>query len=208
MFEMPQKGLYAITPDGKTDDEILEFTEAVLRGGAVLVQYREKSGIDKTDLASQLLTLCHSHNVPLIINDNVKLAETISADGVHLGKEDGSISDTRKRLGNSAIIGVSCYNSIERAIKAEKQGANYVAFGRFFTSNSKPLAAPAEIGTLTAAKTILTLPIVAIGGILPENGASLLNAGADILAVIGGLATKNPELSAQNYNTLFSENGH
>ncbi len=208
MFEMLQKGLYAITPDGKTDNEILEFTEAVLRGGAVLVQYREKSGIDKIDLANQLVTLCHSYNVPLIINDNVKLAETIGADGVHLGKEDGFISDARKRLGNSAIIGVSCYNSLKRAIEAEKQGANYVAFGRFFTSNSKPLAAPAEIGTLTAAKTILTLPIVAIGGILPENGASLLNAGADILAVIGGLATKNSELSAQNYSTLFSKNSH
>ena len=208
MFEMQKKGLYAITPDGKTADEILEFTEAVLKGGAVLMQYREKSGIDKTDLANQLVTLCHSYNVPLIINDNVKLAETIGADGVHLGKEDGFISDARKRLGNSAIIGVSCYNSIERAIEAEKQGANYVAFGRFFTSNSKPLAAPAEIGTLTAAKNVLTLPIVAIGGILPENGTSLLNAGADILAVIGGLVTKNPELSAQNYSTLFSENGH
>lgn len=205
---MPKSGLYAITPDGKTDDEILKLMGAVLKGDAVLVQYREKSRTDKTEVAKKLLELCHAHNVPLIINDNVELAENIKADGVHLGKDDGSILEARRRLGESAIIGVSCYNSLERAIEAEKNGANYVAFGRFFTSNSKPLAAPAEIGTLTAAKKILTLPIVAIGGILPENGASLLNAGADILAAIGGLATNNPELSAQNYNTLFSKSSH
>ena len=204
MFEMPKKGLYAITPDGKTDDEILKFTEGVLKGGAVLVQYREKSGVDKTYLATKLLTLCHSYNVPLIINDNVELAEKIGADGVHLGKDDGSISEVRQRLGKTAIIGISCYNSLNRAIEAEKDGANYVAFGRFFTSNSKPLATAAEVGILTAAKNVLTLPIVAIGGILPSNSRMLIDAGADFLAVIGGLDTEKSELSAQNYCTLFS----
>ena len=94
------------------------------------------------------------------------------------------------------------------AIEAKKQGANYVAFGRFFTSHSKPLAAPAEIGTLTAAKKILTLPIIAIGGILPENGASLLDAGADLLAVIGGLDTENPAFSAQTFTALFSQGNY
>jgi thiamine-phosphate pyrophosphorylase len=205
---IPKSGLYAITPDGQTDDGILKFTKAVLKGGAVLVQYREKSRNDKTDLATKLLTLCHAYNVPLVINDNVKLAQKISADGVHLGKDDGSVLDVRQRLGESVIIGVSCYNSLKRAIEAEKQGANYVAFGRFFTSNSKPLAAAAEIGTLTAAKNVLTLPIIAIGGILPENGGTLIDAGANFLAVIGGLSTNNPELSAQSYCALFSENGH
>jgi thiamine-phosphate pyrophosphorylase len=208
MFDMPKWGLYAITPDGKSADEILKFTESVLKGGTRVVQYREKGQNDKTDLSKQLLKLCHAYNVPFIINDNVELAETIGADGVHLGKDDGSILKARQRLGLNAIIGVSCYNLLERAIEAEKEGVNYVAFGRFFTSNSKPLAAPAEIGTLTAAKNVLTLPIVAIGGILPENGASLLNAGADLLAVIGGLDTENPTLSAQNYNALFSEGSH
>ena len=230
---MPKRGLYAITPEGKSAAEILKFTEAVLKGGAKVVQYREKSNVGadcirpptseslKTDvieeranvirpydLAKKLLELCHAHNTPLIINDNVELAEKIGADGVHLGADDGSISEARQRLGESAIIGVSCYNSLERAIEAENEGANYVAFGRFFTSNSKPLAAPAEIGTLTAAKKVLTLPIVAIGGILPKNGASLLNAGADLLAVIGGLAIKNSELAAQSYCTLFSQRCH
>ena len=204
---MPKRGLYAITPEGKTAAEILEFTEAVLKGGACVVQYREKGRNDKTGLAKKLLELCHAHNVPFLINDNVELAETIGADGVHLGKDDGSISEARQRLGKSAIIGVSCYNSLECAIAAEKEGANYVAFGRFFSSNSKPLAAPAEIGTLTAAKKVLTLPIVAIGGILPENGAILLEAGADLLAVIGGLDTENAQRSAQHYCHLFSQNG-
>ncbi len=208
MFEMPKQGLYAITPDGKTAGNILKFTEAVLKGGASVVQYRDKGLNDETDLASKLLTLCHAYHVPLIINDNVELAENMGADGVHLGKDDDSILNARQRLGESAIIGVSCYNSIERAIEAQKQGANYVAFGRFFTSNSKPLAAPAEISTLTAAKNVLTLPIVAIGGILPENGATLLSAGADLLAVIGGLDTENSELSAQTFMALFSSNAH
>jgi thiamine-phosphate pyrophosphorylase len=207
---MPKRGLYAITPDGKTATEILEFTEAVLKGGACVVQYRFKfphlkGGEGDVLFARKLLKLCHIYNVPLIINDNIKLAETIGADGVHLGKDDCSILEARQRLGNLAIIGVSCYNSLERAIEAEKQGANYVAFGRFFTSNSKPLAAPAEIGTLTAAKRVLALPIVAIGGILPENGTSLLNAGADLLAVIGGLVSTNSERAAKNYDALFSQ---
>jgi thiamine-phosphate pyrophosphorylase len=204
MFEMPKNGLYAITPDGKSADEILEFTESVLKGGAKVVQYRDKSANDNKVIAKELVTLCHAYNVPLIINDNIELAKEIGADGVHLGKDDGDVLQVRQCLGEKTIIGVSCYNSLEGALKAQKDGATYVAFGRFFTSNSKPLAAPAQIGTLSAAKKVLTVPIVAIGGILPENGATLLNNGADLLAVIGGLVTENPKLAALNYNALFS----
>ena len=206
MFEMPKNALYAITPDGKTAQEIFNFTQAVLKGGAKVVQYRDKSSNDKIAIAKELLTLCRTFNVPLIINDNVELAEKIGADGVHLGKDDGEISQARARLGEKAIIGVSCYNSLERALHAQKEGATYVAFGRFFSSTSKPLAEPAQIGTLTASQKVLTVPIIAIGGILPENGAQLLSAGADLLAVIGGLATENPEQSAQTYCKLFSQN--
>lgn len=208
MQAMPKSGLYAITPDGKTVDEILQFARGVLEGGAKVLQYRDKSTNDKETIAKELLKLCHSYNVPLIVNDNVQLAEKIGADGVHLGKDDGSVSQARACLGNNAIIGVSCYNALERAIEVEKDGANYVAFGRFFSSTSKPLASPAQIGTLTAAKKILTIPIVAIGGILPENGAALLNAGADLLAVIGGLATDDTQIAAQNYDRLFSQDIH
>lgn len=206
MLNMPKNGLYAITPDGKTAAEILEFTQAVLKGGAQLIQYRDKTTKDPFPIAKALLELCHAHNVPLIINDNVELAEKVGADGVHVGKDDGEVSHARACLGESAIVGVSCYNSLERAIEAQQQGASYVAFGRFFSSTSKPLAAPAQIGTLNAAKRVLTLPIVAIGGILPENGATLLNAGTNLLAVIGGLTTQNPQLAAQTFAALFSQN--
>ena len=107
------------------------------------------------------------------------------------------------RLGKDAIIGVSCYNFVEQALDAQGQGATYVAFGRFFPSSSKPLAAPAKIETLQQAKQRLNIPIVAIGGILPENGAQLLAAGADLLAVIGGLFDSQPEQSARAYQALF-----
>jgi thiamine-phosphate pyrophosphorylase len=131
------------------------------------------------------------------------LAIKVGADGVHIGREDGAISEARDRLGADAIIGVSCYNFVEQAFDAQEQGATYVAFGRFFPSSSKPLATPAELDTLRKAKFLLDIPIVAIGGILPENGGPLLTAGADLLAVIGGLFETQPEQSARAYQALF-----
>jgi thiamine-phosphate pyrophosphorylase len=142
--------------------------------------------------------------VPLLINDDIELAALVGADGVHLGREDGAVTQARKQLGNDAIIGVSCYNFVELAVAAQKQGATYAAFGRFFPSSSKPLAAPAQIETLRQAKLALTIPIVAIGGILPDNGGQLLEAGADLLAVIGGIFDDQPEQSARAYQALFS----
>lgn len=206
MINLPTRGLYAITqPDNKTTDTLLEEVAAAIRGGAVIVQYRDKNPIDAVATAAKLLELCRQHTVPLIINDNIELAASIGADGVHLGQTDGNIAQARKQLGQNAIIGVSCYNSLELAITAETEGANYVAFGRFFPSTSKPLAAPAQLQTLHQAKAKLNVPIVAIGGILPENGQSLLEAGADLLAVIGGLFDSEPEPSAKAYCKLFEQ---
>jgi thiamine-phosphate pyrophosphorylase len=205
MLPMPKNGLYAITQtENQSIDAILTQTQAVLRGGAKIVQYRDKKPIDALLLAKELVQLCHRFHVPLIINDNVELALAVGADGVHLGESDGSIQQARVELGGNAIIGVSCYNNTERAVDAQRQGVNYVAFGRFFASSTKPLAAPAQVETLTKAKKMMTIPVVAIGGILPENGRDLIHAGADILAVIGGLMTKEPELSARNYDDLFA----
>lgn len=205
MLAMPKRGLYVIThTEGRTINDVVKHITDVVRGGATMVQYRDKNPIDALVLAQELVAVCHAYSVPLIINDDVELAARVGADGVHLGEDDGEITLARQRLGQQAIIGVSCYNSLERAISSEKQGATYVAFGRFFSSNSKPLAAPADIGTLVAAKKILSLPIVAIGGILPENGASLIDAGADLLAVIGGLVAQKPTVQAQKYGALFS----
>ncbi|MFZ2726965.1 MAG: thiamine phosphate synthase [Methylococcaceae bacterium] len=205
-MNFPQRGLYAITRthhEFNNQAQLLSEVSSAIAGGAVVVQYRDKNSNNAPQYAQALLGLCHAHNVPLIINDDVALAKTIGADGVHLGKDDGDIERARAVLGKEAIIGVSCYNSVERALTAQAQGATYVAFGRFFPSNSKPLAAPAQLETLIEAKQRLTVPIVAIGGILPSNGLALLNAGADLLAVIGGLFDNEAEESARAYHRLF-----
>ena len=203
-MSFPINGLYAITQtEHKSCDTIVIEVEAALRGGAVVVQYRDKQPLDADHLASQLLKICRQYGVPLLINDDVALAERIGADGVHIGRDDGSIERARQRLGEQAIIGVSCYDSVEHAQQAQDQGATYVAFGRFFPSLSKPLALPASLETLRLAKQALSIPIVAIGGILPENGALLLEAGADLLAVIGGLFDEQPEQAARTYQALF-----
>ncbi len=201
----PRSGLYAITQtENKTLATVLADVAAVIRGGAVLVQYRNKQPHDALAWATALAELCHRQNAPLIINDDIGLAAQVGAAGVHLGKDDGEIHHARKCLGAAAIIGVSCYNSLDRAREAVRCGADYVAFGRFFPSTSKPLAAPAKLATLHQAKQELSLPIVAIGGILPENGAGLLATGANLLAVIGGLYDQtDPEQAARAYQALF-----
>ncbi len=203
-MKFPLRGLYAITQiKNKTADIIINEVIAAIKGGAVVVQFRDKEPLDAIYLADQLVKVCHEYKVPLLINDDIELAIKVGADGVHIGREDGAISEARDRLGADAIIGVSCYNFVEQAFDAQEQGATYVAFGRFFPSSSKPLAASAELDTLRKAKFLLDIPIVAIGGILPENGGSLLTAGADLLAVIGGLFETQPEQSARAYKALF-----
>lgn len=205
MIKFPATGLYAITQTAnKSGDTIINEVAAAVKGGAVVVQYRDKNPTDAPFVGRELVKICHRHNVPLLINDDIELAALVGADGVHLGREDGAVTQARKQLGDEAIIGVSCYNFVEQAIAAQAQGATYAAFGRFFPSSSKPLAAPAQIETLRQAKLALTIPIVAIGGILPDNGAPLLAAGADLLAVIGGIFDDQPEQSALAYQALFS----
>ncbi len=204
-MRFPSSGIYAITQtDGKTSNTIIEEVSAALRGGISILQYRDKNPLDAIYVAKELATLCKHYKVPFIINDNIDLALQIAADGVHLGKDDGTIFEARNRLGSHAIIGVSCYDDLDFAHKAEASGVDYVAFGRFFPSTSKPLVAPAQIKTLQQAKIRLKLPIVAIGGILPENGGQLLNAGANVLAVIGGIFESNPQSSVQAYLNLFN----
>ncbi len=203
-MKFPQKGLYAITQTAnKSPETIIAEVTAALKGGAAVIQYRDKSPIDAEMLAKKLLTICHQYNTPLIINDNVELAQKISADGVHLGKDDGSIAMARQQLGANAIIGVSCYDDCQKAQQMQAKGVDYVAFGRFFPSNSKPLASPAHIDTLQQARRSITIPIVAIGGILPENGGQLLAAGADLLAVISGIFDNQPQQAAVSYQSLF-----
>jgi thiamine-phosphate pyrophosphorylase len=203
-MKFPARGLYAITQtDGKSPAMVIAEVEAAIHGGAVVVQYRDKNPKDALYLARELVKVCHRHQVPLLVNDSLDLAVEAGADGVHLGKDDGHIREARERLGPDAIIGISCYDSLDRALEAQAHGATYAAFGRFFPSGTKPLASPAHPDTLRQAKRALSIPIVAIGGILPENGTALLAAGADLLAVIGGIFDREPELSARAYQHLF-----
>ncbi|OQK17402.1 thiamine-phosphate synthase [Methyloprofundus sedimenti] len=203
-MNFPASGLYAITKtENKTADQIIADVTEAMRGGIQILQYRDKHPVDASYLAGALKELCHVQNIPLIINDNIALAKHIGAHGVHIGKEDGLLSHAREVLGRTAIIGVSCYDSVELALHAQQHSADYVAFGRFFPSNSKPLAAAAHLSSLRQAKSCINVPIVAIGGILPDNGAELLNAGADLLAVIGGIFNTTPYQSALAYQGLF-----
>ncbi len=205
-MRFPRSGLYAITqPEGKSTAQVITEVGQAIKGGAGVIQYRDKHPQRDPELARALFRLCKSKAIPFLINDDVELAAELGADGVHLGQDDADLQAARQRLGTHAMIGVSCYNSLLLAQTAAQHGATYVAFGRFFPSQSKPLARPAAIETLIEAKKSLTLPIVAIGGILPENGAVLLEAGADVLAVIGGVFSHDVENSARAYQTLFKK---
>ncbi|MCW8889273.1 MAG: thiamine phosphate synthase [Sedimenticola sp.] len=200
-------GLYAITqPHPAGFDQTLRQVEAALAGGTRIIQYRDKQpgAARRIKEAENLRQRCHEHNALLIINDDIDLAIEVNADGVHVGREDSGIQDARRQLGDRAIIGISCYNQLPLAIAAEQAGADYVAFGRFFPSTTKPEAVQAEVALLTEAKRQLQLPIVAIGGITPENGATLLAAGADMLAVIDALfGSQDIATSCQHFIQLF-----
>lgn len=201
------RGLYAVTDtELSPGSRLLQSVEAAIRGGARLVQYRDKSrdGARRAAETRALLELCRGHGVPLLVNDDVELAAAVGADGVHLGKEDGEPALARVQLGPRAIIGVSCYDSLERAVAAAQEGADYVAFGSFFPSETKPGAERAPITLLTEASRHLNIPLCAIGGITPENGKSLVEAGADMLAVIRGLfAARDVTSAARAYSRLF-----
>jgi thiamine-phosphate pyrophosphorylase len=182
-------GLYAITPEEHDTAKLLSKVKLALQGGARVLQYRNKLSDAATRLehATALLQLTREFAVPLIINDDAQLAKQVEADGVHLGGEDGSVAAARALLGTQKIIGVSCYNRLELAHEAVKQGADYVAFGALFASTVKPDAPVATLALLQQARLEIHLPKVAIGGITLANGASVLHAGADALAVISAL---------------------
>jgi thiamine-phosphate pyrophosphorylase len=188
---MAIKGLYAVTPDSNDRDALVAKVEAALLGGARMVQYRNKQAHinirTHLETASALAKLCRQHGAIFIINDDANLALNIGADGIHLGQDDGDIASARKLLGKEAIIGVSCYNSLERALAAQQQGADYAAFGTMFSSSTKPNAPRATLDLLRLAKVQLNIPIVAIGGISLHNAADVVDAGADALAVINAL---------------------
>lgn len=202
-------GLYAITDAGlMPPPQFAERAEQALRNGARIIQYRDKSADQslRRAQAALLRALSRRYQALLLINDDVELAAEIEADGVHLGRDDAAYASARQRLGQRAVIGLSCYNQWQRAVEAQALGANYVAFGRFYPSLSKPHAVPAELELLRRAKRKLRVPVAAIGGITLDNAAPLLAAGADMLAVIQGLfGTDDIGRRARDFAQLFSE---
>jgi thiamine-phosphate pyrophosphorylase len=184
------RGLYAITRDDFiSPDTLLDDVDRALAGGAAVIQYRDKKSplVVREETAASLTALCHEQGAMLIINDDVELAKKVDADGVHLGKTDMTLEYARECLGMRKVIGVSCYNDIKLAQLAVIGGADYVAFGRFFPSRTKPQAVKVSIDILKDARRQIAVPIVAIGGITAQNGVPLVNAGADMLAVIDGV---------------------
>jgi thiamine-phosphate pyrophosphorylase len=202
----PPNGLYALTSDLDDTTALRGRVAAALAGGARAIQYRNKraSRALRLEQAAALRDICRAHSATFIVNDEVDVALAVGADGVHLGRDDEAIAAARSRLGPAAIVGASCYDSIERAQSAVAAGADYVAFGSFHISATKPGALRADPSVLTVAKARLRVPVVAIGGITVENGAALIAAGADALAVISALFdAPDVEMAARAIAKLF-----
>ena len=202
---LPIKGLYAVTPDVADTALLLAKVETVLAAGARLLQYRNKSAdaARRGEQARALRAVCRRHAATLIINDDVTLARAIDADGVHVGADDPALAIAREQLGSQKIIGVSCYDDLQRARAAATQGADYVAFGSFFASAVKPGAVRAPLSVLPAARA-LGVPVVAIGGITLDNAGGLIAAGADAVAVISALfAAPDPAGATRDFCRLF-----
>jgi len=201
-------GLYLISShDQHEDKKLWRDVEDALSAGTRILQYRDKSGDADKRLrqAEHLRKITRQYDCLLLINDDINLAKQVDADGVHLGKDDGNIDQARALLGSDAIIGASCYNQLELAVQASQRGADYVAFGRFFVSATKPAAVQAHAGLLQQARQQLDLPVVAIGGITHDNALQLIEAGADMLAVINGVfAQHDIRKAAQQFQRLFN----
>ncbi|MFA6179099.1 MAG: thiamine phosphate synthase [Candidatus Methylopumilus sp.] len=199
-------GLYAITPDLADTEQLCTMVHAAITGGASVIQYRNKTAdaILRITQARALLKICQDNGTPLIINDHVKLCLAIDADGLHVGATDGDLLAIRERIGAHKILGASCYNRLELAVQAQAQGADYVAFGACFSSETKPHAPKAELALFTQARSSIKVPVVAIGGITLDNAGSLIAAGADSTAVINALWS-SPDITgtAQQFSNLF-----
>ncbi|WDM58807.1 thiamine phosphate synthase [Pseudomonas sp. NEEL19] len=206
---MKLRGLYAITDSQLLAGRFLSYVEAALEGGVCLLQYRDKSDDAARRLreAEALMKLCERYGTQLLINDDAELAARLGV-GVHLGQTDGPLTPARALLGRQAIIGSTCHASLALAAQAAKEGASYVAFGRFFNSVTKPGAPAASIELLEQTRAQVKLPIAVIGGITLDNAAPLVDHGADLLAVIHGLfgADSAQEVTrrARAFNALFA----
>jgi thiamine-phosphate pyrophosphorylase len=199
-------GLYGITPETEATTTLLQQVALALAGGMRWLQYRSKNpdrGLRQRQ-ARALRELCAMHEARLLVNDDVALALEIGADGVHLGRDDMPPGEARLILGAERLVGVSCYNQLELAVRGAAEGADYVAFGSFFPSTVKPGAVRADKELISAAKRRLGLPVVAIGGITTDNAPGLIEAGADAVAVLTALfGARDVRSAARAFSELF-----
>jgi len=198
------RGLYLLTPD-IADTETLLARVAPLLPFTTWLQYRNKTAprVLQRQQLQALRPLCEKAKVPLLVNDDWHLAAELGLSGAHLGADDGDLAEARAALGPDALLGASCYADIERARVAVRAGASYVAFGAFFPSPTKPQARRAALSILGEA-AVLGVPRIAIGGITPDNGRALAQAGTDLLAVISGVFdAPEPITAARAYRACF-----
>jgi len=187
-------------------NSILQKTQLAIEGGAFMVQYRSK--IQNRDVKMQqcaaILRLCREYKIPCVVNDDVDMCRVLEADGVHLGENDDNIVEVRRILGEDAIIGSSCYDQLNRAKLAQKEGASYVAFGAMFETSTKPIAPRATLELLREAKSQIQIPIVAIGGITMNNAHDVIETGIDAIAVINSLYESNSiKETAETLSSMF-----
>lgn len=201
----PPRGLYLITPDEADTARLLARVAPLLGQDVAWLQYRNKAADAalRREQAAALQALCAPAGVPLLVNDDAALALAIGAAGAHLGEDDGDVAAARALLGPDAILGASCYDRLDLAGRAVAAGASYVAFGAFFPTSSKATTRRATVDLLRDAAP-LGVPRVAIGGITPANAGPLVEAGADLVAVIGGVfEAPDPVAAVRAYARCF-----
>lgn len=201
------RGLYAITPDLADSRLLAAMTQQALQAGIRIIQYRNKTASTalRLEQAALLSALCQQKNALLIINDHPDLVTRVNAAGIHLGQQDMPVAEARRLIGADRVIGISCYNQFQRAVDAQNEGADYVAFGAFFPSATKPDAVVAPVTLLQKAKQQLRIPVVAIGGITPDNAVDLTAQGADALAVSHALfGAEDIASAASRFMRLFT----
>lgn len=197
------RGVYLLTADEPDTARLLARLQPLL-GGIALLQYRNKTAdanLQRTQ-AEALQALCRNAGVPLVINGDVALAQAIGA-GVHLPGDGGDVAAARARLGAGAVIGISCYDELARAERAKADGASYISFGAFHASPSKLTTRRAPLQLLRDAAP-LGLPRVAIGGLTPDNCGAVIDAGAELVAVISGIqSAADPQAALAAYRARF-----
>jgi thiamine-phosphate pyrophosphorylase len=204
------QGLYLVTPNWDDTARMLDCTERALAAGAAMVQYRHKEAADelRREQGAALLALCRRYSRPLIINDHVALCLTLDADGVHVGGTDVSVAAARAALGADKIVGASCYGELTLARAAERAGASYCAFGGFYPSTVKQYSFTTAPEILDQARADVTLPLVVIGGMTPDNAAPLVARGADMVAAITSIyMAPDPAIAVRAFDALFARAG-